>query len=291
MADHPFKPNGTAPPFDLEEYRDTFSVWKMKWNVFIRLSNIDEVLEQTRRAQYKADVLISCLSPTTLHTVMSMGLTDADLRNPTTIITKLEERCKAGRNEHVWRYQFHSIRQLPQQSFDDFLCELRDVGTKCSFGDGCCQNCLPARLLDQIVVGVHDDDLRAKLIEKAAGLTLENAIQLAQATEAASKSVTSLRSDSSSVDSISRKSAYKQNKLRQQQQAVTGSSRDAKKPAGESSSGCGYCGSKEDHPRENCRATNSMCYSCNNFGHFAALCPSPEEGARKQINCIRLKEQ
>ena len=131
MADRPFKPNGTAPPFDLEEYRDTFSVWKMNWDVFIRLSNIDEVLEQARRAQYKADVLISCLSQTMLHTVMSMGLTDADLRNPTTIITKLEERCKAGRNEHVWRYQFHSIRQLPQQSFDDFLCELRDVGTKC----------------------------------------------------------------------------------------------------------------------------------------------------------------
>ena len=107
MADHPFKPNGTAPPFDLEEYRDTFSVWKMKWDVFIRLSNIDEVLEQARRAQYKADVLISCLSPTTLHTVMSMELTDEDLRNPTTIITKFEERCKAGRNEHVWRYQFH----------------------------------------------------------------------------------------------------------------------------------------------------------------------------------------
>lgn len=277
----PFKPNGTAPPFDLEEYKDTFPVWKMKWDVYLRLSNIDEDLEQARRAQYKADVLISCLSPTTLHTVMSMGLTANELKDHAVIITKLEERCKAGRNQHVWRHQFHLKRQLANQSFDDYLCELRDIGSKCSFETGCCGHCLPARLLDQIVVGVEDDDLRVKLIEKAGALTLDNAIQLAQAMEASSKSVSSLRNDSSSVDAIRSKSTYRQQKIQTQQSAVTSGQRGDSKPGryqnnkNKASTGCHFCGSETSHPRKVCTASNKQCYNCDKIGHFATVCTAP----------------
>ena len=169
---------------------------------FSSLSNINEALDAGRRPQYTADVLLSCFSPTTLQTVLSMGLTEDELKNHETILKKLKERCKSGRNQHVWRHEFNNKRQLPNQSFDDYLCELRDIAAKCAYKDDCCDRCLPARLLDRIVAGVENDDLRRKLIEKAAGLTLEDAIIIAQAWEA-NKSVSGLSSSETyTVDAV-----------------------------------------------------------------------------------------
>ena len=263
----PFKCHGKAPEFDLDEYKNTFKVFEMKWKVVLRLSGIDEGVEAGRRDQYKADMLLSGFSPTTLHTVMSMGLTDDEMKNHETIIKKLKERFMAGRNQHVWRHEFNQKKQLLVQGFDDFLCKLRDLAGKCAFDEGCCANCINARLIDRIVVGVESDELRIKLIEQAATLTLDNAITVAQAWEATNKSVSSLRSETqSSIEAIRSRSTYKQNKVQQQHQAVAG-------PAG----GCQYCGGNEDHNRKFSPAANRSCYKCNKSGHFAIVFQSSKQ--------------
>ena len=90
----------------------------------------------------------------------------------------------------------------PIKALTIILCELRDIAAKCAYKDDCCDRCLPARLLDRIVAGVENDDLRRKLIEKAAGLTLEDAIIIAQAWEA-NKSVSGLSSSETyTVDAV-----------------------------------------------------------------------------------------
>ena len=138
-ANRPFKYNGTPPKFDLDEYKDTFHVFECSWGIFLRLSNIIEALDAGRRPQYTADVLLSCFSPTTLQTVLSMGLTEDELKNHETILKKLKERCKSGRNQHVWRHEFNNKRQLPNQSFDDYYF----VRTS----RHCCKMCIQGRLL------------------------------------------------------------------------------------------------------------------------------------------------
>ena len=69
-----FKPYGKPPPFDFDEYHDSFELWEMKWQVFLTLLTIDTMVEDARRL-YKAHTLLSCLSTAALKAVMSMGLT------------------------------------------------------------------------------------------------------------------------------------------------------------------------------------------------------------------------
>ena len=85
MANPAFKPYGTPPHFDLDEYKDSFELWHKKWTIFLSLSTIDSALDAAHRdlgsysrqgkAGDKADTLLSCLSTDTLQAVLSMSLT------------------------------------------------------------------------------------------------------------------------------------------------------------------------------------------------------------------------
>jgi hypothetical protein len=77
MPPKAFKPYGSPPRFDLDEYKDSFELWHQQWKIFLALSTIDSVLEDGERPAYKTNILLSCLSKETLQSVMSMGLTDA----------------------------------------------------------------------------------------------------------------------------------------------------------------------------------------------------------------------
>jgi hypothetical protein len=86
MANPAFKPYGTPPPFDLDEYKDSFELWHKKWTIFLSLSTIDSALDAAHRDLYKAHTLLSCLSTDTLQAVLSMGLIDAQLDDHTVVI-------------------------------------------------------------------------------------------------------------------------------------------------------------------------------------------------------------
>lgn len=80
-----FKPYGTPPLFDLDEYKDTFEVWYQQWTLFLAPFTIDTVLDDHLRSEYKKTILLSCLSNATLTTVLNMGTVE-EMRNFKTII-------------------------------------------------------------------------------------------------------------------------------------------------------------------------------------------------------------
>lgn len=155
-----FKPYGSPPPFDLEAERDSFPVWEERWNIFLALSTIDEVLDVTARPAYKTNQLKSYLFTATLQAVLSAGLTAAQLADHLEIINLLRTCCNAGRNRHVWRHQFALCSQSPNQSADNWLCILRDLSRKCDFVQDFCANCEPTRILGQLISGVADNTVR-----------------------------------------------------------------------------------------------------------------------------------
>ena len=113
-----------------------------------------------------------------------MGLSATDLVDADVIIKKLQEWCNAGQNCHVWRQQFASRVQRDSESVENWLGDLRDIARKCEFEKDCCAACQNTRLLGQIVFGVSDDDVRRKLLELGAKLTLDKAINIIRTAEA-----------------------------------------------------------------------------------------------------------
>ena len=37
----PFRPYGTPPPFDMDDYKDSFEIWHAQWDIFLELSTIN----------------------------------------------------------------------------------------------------------------------------------------------------------------------------------------------------------------------------------------------------------
>ena len=186
-----FKPYGTPPPFNFDEFKDTFDIWKRKWNIFLALSTVDSALPEAERPKHKAQTLLS--STTTLQAVLSMGLTETQLENSKEIIMTLRNRCNAGRNCHVWRHRFASSTQRENQSVDDWLCELRDLARKIEFETDCCARCTPTRIIGQIVFRVHSNEVRVDLLKKGITLTLDEALATVRTAEASGHQAANLR--------------------------------------------------------------------------------------------------
>ena len=118
--DRPFKPFGSPPPFDFDEYKDSFEVWFKLWEIFLALSTIDTALPEAQRLAYKTNTLLSCFSRQTLATVLNIRLRAQEMANHTAIIAALRDRCNSGRNQHVWRHQFSAWKQLQRETVDNW---------------------------------------------------------------------------------------------------------------------------------------------------------------------------
>ena len=173
----PFKPNGSPPDLDMEAEKESIATWEQRWSPYLKASNIDLCVAAANRAEYKAMVLLTAMSPSTLEAVMSSGLSAAQLDDPEAIIGYIRDRCNAGRNRHVWRNQFSLNLQRPTQSADNWLCELRDLCRKCDFNSDCCGRCESTRILGQVIHGVHNNEVRIKLQEKGDALDLDTALE------------------------------------------------------------------------------------------------------------------
>ncbi|EFX78798.1 hypothetical protein DAPPUDRAFT_245595 [Daphnia pulex] len=51
----PFRPYDTAPPFDMDDYKDSFEIWHAQWDIFLELSTINTALDVADQPRYKAN--------------------------------------------------------------------------------------------------------------------------------------------------------------------------------------------------------------------------------------------
>ena len=262
-----FKPHGQAPPFDIEERKDSFDVWETQWKIFVDLSTIKDLVPLPQQPKYLATVLLSCMSPNTLKAVVNAGLGGTAMEDVAQIIEYLRERCNAGKNKRVWRQQFKSCTQRQGLSIDNWLCELRDLARKCEF-ETCCNRCDAEQMLDQFLFGLSDRDVQLKLFDVGPTLTIDQAISTARTCET-SKLLAEQLKTGASVQGI--KSKYQ----RQKSVRVTAAAAaTAKVDASTKSTGatCDKCGFEIRPGGHYCPAKNATCRKCNGIGHFKAVC-------------------
>lgn len=95
----------------------------------------------------------------------------------------MQEYIDSHVNEMVERRNFRSHRQLPGESFDDFLIALCKVVKTCKF---CSDQCMQKNLRDEVVEGLRDIET-IKDVLKENNLTLDNAIAKCRSLEAGRK--------------------------------------------------------------------------------------------------------
>ena len=243
---------GDLPKLDVQVDRGAdFMAWKSQWESYMSLSGLSE-----ESAEKKVQALTLCFSRETLSIVHNLGLSDADKRDITAIIAAIKAYIDGHINESVERRNFRRRTQQPGETFDDFLLTLRELVKTCNF---CTNDCMQKNIRDQIIEGILDGDTVEDLLQ-IKDLTLDKAIQVCQAQEAAKK-------QRANMIGIHHESVA----------AIRNAPR--KKPPSHTALGysatCPGCGSRlHQGGRARCPAFGLPCNNCGKLGHFAKVCRS-----------------
>ena len=219
------------------------------------------------------------------------------------IIAEIKKYIRRQRNPLLDRLDFSNRRQQRGESFDSFMTALKELFSACdfltlevcsTFAPKFCQDC-PNTLKkasentrrDRIVVGVHDNDTRHKLLAHE-NLTMMDAVRICRSEEAAKNAGVGIpqpagSSALASVNAVKRSTYQRQKQTTQPKSSTQTSSATSRCPK------CG-CG---PHAKSACPANGRQCNDCNSRGHFVAFCPKkmkPPPGSDKKIGQLKLRQ-
>ena len=232
-----------------------FEAWKAQWTSYCTLSGL-----AGEDAATKVQVLTLCLSRETIAIVNNLGLSEEQRNNVDTVIQAIKRHIDGQINESVERRNLRSRTQQPGESFDDFLVALREMTKTCNF---CSPLCVQKNVRDQIIEGLLDKDTVEHLLRQQE-LSLDNAITICRAQEAAKKQCRSMQENNTEL--VLAMQQYRKPTQRQQPLAT-----------------CPGCGSKPHiGGRTHCPAYDKTCHHCNKPGHFARVCRARQTRAPTQ---------
>ena len=207
----------------------------------------------------KTAILLTCAGAAALEVYNSFEFpddaNDAEVLNKekyVLVIKKFDDYCAPKTNETYERFVFRQRKQQSGESFETFLTDLKLKSRTCNYStlkDGL--------IRDQVVYGVGDDKVRARLLRQSE-LTLELAAQTCRAAEVSQLHISAFTSssltDSAQVHVIKKKSVVP----------------DEKKRVIKIIKNCKFCAT--DHPFRKCPAYGKKCENCSRMNHSAKAC-------------------
>ena len=251
-----------------------FESWRSKFDGFRLLVGLNELPQAEQRAALLA------LVDDDWARVVRFGLSQ-----PTAtidqIIIGMQQHLRRQRNVIIDRRDFNMRLQQPGETFDEYLCALKETASFCDF----CRICIDDRLRDRLVVGVRDEDARRRMLELPE-LTLQSAADICRASENARSSASAIGGQGTS--SLAQLSRYQRDRRSQRsdsqrdRRSQRSDSQDSRGQRDSSTTGrrCGRCG-RTHQDGQSCPATGRTCRKCQKTGHFAAVCRNQEDGPRR----------
>lgn len=195
--------------------------------------------------------------------ILRYGISVAEDADLATVLDAMGAPLRNQRNIIMDRRDFHSRIQEPYESFDDFLCAVKELDNFCEF----CDTCVDEQLRDRIVVGTSDEVALKRLLENKT-LTLQSARDICRASESVNKCSGVLKGAASrALNNISnfkraRKPDNKNVKLTQ----------------------CFRYGKDCRRDGQRCPAINKICRHCGTIGQLAKVCKQMMKGAGKDFS-------
>ncbi|KAH7935797.1 hypothetical protein HPB52_013596 [Rhipicephalus sanguineus] len=247
---------------------------------------------------------------TTPSNAASVPASDADSSAPAVskfdrLVKQLDRLFAASTNPLVERHEFTSRRQLPGESFLDYVTVLKEKAVRCKFGLTYAE-----RVRDQVIHGSSDARVREKLLAYGEELTLEKAEEIVRTLEALSLANHAFApTHTEYVQAIGRgaqdggaRKKYGHGQSSRGGRDVTptlpGGYNATEVPASQDgdfspkpstglrapvpngkfqgdfqAQSCDRCGSRRHQSNfRNCPARSRRCNTCNAWGHFASMC-------------------
>ena len=177
-APEPLRVTGSNVADDWRRFREQFENYELA-------SDLSEASQEKRAA-----VFLTCIGNDAYDVYRTMEFDqESDRKKLDKIITAFEKFCVGAVNVTYERYVFNRRTQDSNERFDVFLGEIRRLARSCDFAA-----VEESMIRDRIVVGIHDDATRHKLLQ-VRDLTLAKAIDICKASEAARKQMKAMSAD------------------------------------------------------------------------------------------------
>ena len=163
-----------------------------------------------------------------------LGLTATELKQTDTILNKLEAHFAPAWNILFERYRFHSAKQQPSETVDQFLIRLKHLAESCAFSD-----LQDEMIRNRLALGCQDHEARARLFREKECM-LVKAVELLRVSEVARQQLKHINEDVTDGQSVN---AVKAQHSSDQSQSSATSRQRASTNAGKP---CAYCGRKHE---------------------------------------------
>jgi len=225
--------------------------------------------------EQKIALFLTIAGPDTIEVYNTLEFNDDDKDKYDVVIKKIEEYCTPRKNETYERYVFRSRMQTSDESFEQFVTDLKIKSQSCGFGD-----LTESLVRDQIVIGLVDKKLKERLLRES-DLTLKKAIEICQAAETAKTQMKTLQNEDKDATVVG---AVKRG-MEQRSRNSKPSSMSANKPQDPQSNRqcCQNCG--RIHEWRNCPAYGKVCHKCHKKNHFEKMC------RQKDVNTLEHASQ
>ena len=106
---------------------------------------------------------------------------DSKSTKPSETWERFERHLAPKVNHRLARYQLQQLKQMQEESIDDFMTRCRNQATKCKFRD---DTDVGERLIEQLIIGTKHKKVQERLLSKGESLTLDEAMDICRTYEA-----------------------------------------------------------------------------------------------------------
>ncbi|KAL1262289.1 hypothetical protein QQF64_007554 [Cirrhinus molitorella] len=168
---------GLKPPQPLQlegNMAENWKKWKQKFGLYMTASGVE-----TKDKKIQSCTLLHVIGDEALEIYNTFDFIETeDKDNVKEIIKKFDDYFEPQKNVTFERHIFNSRVQTLGESIDQFVTDLKTKAKSCEYGQLC-----DSLIKDRIVIGIRDDDLRARLLRET-DLDLHKAVQMWRAAEA-----------------------------------------------------------------------------------------------------------
>ena len=237
------------------EFNSTQEDWTSYIERLQQYFTANDVAEAKQRA-----ILLSACGIATYHLIKNLTAPE----NPATktfaqLVTLVEEHHNPTPSVIVERFRFNSRNRQQGESVANFIAELRHLTRYCDFGGA-----LKDMLRDRLVCGIENNRIQCRLLAEP-GLTLDKAVEIAIAMEAADRNARDLQKAQIPAVNAVRPPAKKHFKAPPKSAGDRPTSRTRVVE-------CYRCGGP--HLATECQYKDSECHLCKKKGHLARVCRS-----------------
>ncbi|XP_038063014.1 uncharacterized protein K02A2.6-like [Patiria miniata] len=200
----------------------------------------------------------------------------------------LDRHFKPKLNVVAERYRFRRRSQLPGESVDDYIRELRALASSCNFG-----NMTDELIRDQFIERTYSTQIRERLLLEP-DLTLTDAITISRQVESALRESKIIGENSShtpeaDVHAVTHRKPRQQNRKPRKHRNTTEHPPQQSRPAPLQSQICYRCGEQSHKANDpNCKAKYATCSKCGKMGHYPRVCRSGQrfQSTRNQVQGV-----